>query len=38
MRASNLHLNGFTRYEIALSGDEQRMLWLINRIRLFAVD
>jgi hypothetical protein len=36
MSASNLLLNAYTRDEIALGGDEQRMIGLINRMRLFA--
>ena len=36
MSASNLLLNAYTRDEIALTGDEQRMIGLINRMRLFA--
>ena len=36
MSASNLLLNACTHDEIALSGDEQRMIGLINRMRLFA--
>jgi hypothetical protein len=36
MSASNLLLSAYTRDEIALSGDEQRMIGLINRMRLFA--
>ena len=36
MRASSLLLNAYTRDEIALSGDEQRLIGLINRMRLFA--
>jgi hypothetical protein len=36
MSASNLLLNAYTRDEISLSGDEQRMIGLINRMRLFA--
>lgn len=36
MSASNLLLNAYTHDEIALSGDEQRMIGLINRMRLFA--
>ncbi len=36
MSASNLLLNAYTRDEIALSGDEQRLIGLINRMRLFA--
>ena len=34
--ASNLLLSAYTHDEIALSGDEQRMIGLINRMRLFA--
>ncbi len=36
MSASNLLLNAYTRDQISLSGDEQRMIGLINRMRLFA--
>jgi hypothetical protein len=36
MSASTLLLNAYTRNEIALSGDEQRLIGLINRMRLFA--
>jgi len=36
MSASNLLLNAYTHDEIALSGEEQRMIGLINRMRLFA--
>jgi hypothetical protein len=36
MSASNLLLNAYTHDDIALSGDEQRMIGLINRMRLFA--
>jgi len=36
MSASNLLLNAYTHDEISLSGDEQRMIGLINRMRLFA--
>ena len=36
MSASNLLLNAYTQDEIALGGDEQRMIGLINRMRLFA--
>ena len=36
MSASNLLLNAYTRDEIALSGDEQRMIGLLNRMRLFV--
>jgi len=36
MSASNLLLNAYTRDEIALSGDEQHLIGLINRMRLFA--
>ena len=36
MSGSNLLLNAYTHDEIALSGDEQRMIGLINRMRLFA--
>ena len=34
--ASNLLLNAYTHDEIALGGDEQQMIGLINRMRLFA--
>jgi len=36
MSASNLLLNAYTRDEIGLGGDEQHMIGLINRMRLFA--
>jgi hypothetical protein len=36
MSASNLLLKAYTRDEIALGGDEQRLVGLVNRIRLFA--
>jgi hypothetical protein len=36
MSASNLLLNAYTQDEIVLSGDVQRMIGLINRMRLFA--
>ena len=36
MSASNLLLNAYTRDELALGGDEQHMIGLINRMRLFA--
>ena len=36
MSASSLLVNAYTRDEIALSGDEQRLIGLINRMRLFA--
>ena len=36
MSASSLLLNAYTRDEISLSGDEQRLIGLINRMRLFA--
>jgi hypothetical protein len=36
MHASNLLLRAFTRDEIELSGDEQRLIGLINRMRFFA--
>jgi len=36
MSASNLLLNAYTRDEIALSGEEQHLIGLINRMRLFA--
>ena len=36
MNASNLLLNAYVRDEIALGGEEQRLVGLINRMRLFA--
>jgi hypothetical protein len=36
MSASNFLLNAYTRDEISLGGDEQRLIGLINRMRLFA--
>jgi len=36
MGASNLLLNAYTHDEIALTGDEQHLVGLINRMRLFA--
>jgi hypothetical protein len=36
MSASNLLLNAYTCDEIALGGNEQRLIRLINRMRLFA--
>ena len=36
MHASNLLLNAYTRDDIVLSGDEQHLVGLINRMRLFA--
>jgi hypothetical protein len=36
MSASNLLLNAYTHDEIALGGDEQHLVGLINRMRLFA--
>jgi hypothetical protein len=36
MSASNLLLNAYTHDEIALGGDEQHLIGLINRMRLFA--
>ena len=36
MSASNLLLNAYTHDEMALGGDEQRLIGLINRMRLFA--
>jgi hypothetical protein len=36
MEASNLLLSAYTRNEIALHGGEQRLVGLINRMRLFA--
>src|SRR5579885_2296322 len=38
MNASQLLLNAYTHDDIALSGDEQRLVGLINRMRLFAPD
>jgi hypothetical protein len=37
MSASNLLLNAYTHDEIALSGDEQRMIGLINRSSLLRL-
>jgi hypothetical protein len=34
--ASNLLINAYTHDQIVLSGDEQRLIGLINRMRLFA--
>src|SRR5271165_7073886 len=36
MHASNLLLNAYTRDDIVLGGDEQHLVGLINRMRLFA--
>ena len=36
MSASNLLLNAYTHDDISLGGDEQRLIGLINRMRLFA--
>jgi hypothetical protein len=36
MSASHLFLNAHILDEIALNGDEQRLIGLINRMRLFA--
>ena len=36
MTASSSFLNAYTQDEIALGGDEQRLIGLINRMRLFA--
>lgn len=36
MSASNLLLNAYTSDELQLGGDEQHMIGLINRMRLFA--
>jgi hypothetical protein len=36
MHASKLLLNAYTHDEITLGGDEQRLIGLINRMRLFA--
>ena len=36
MSASNLLLNAYTRDDLALGGEEQRLIGLINRMRLFA--
>jgi hypothetical protein len=36
MSAANLLLNAYNHDDIALGGDEQRMIGLINRMRLFA--
>jgi hypothetical protein len=36
MSASKLLLNAYTKDEIALGSDEQRLIGLINRMRLFA--
>jgi hypothetical protein len=36
MTASNMLLSAYTHDEITLSGDEQRLIGLLNRMRLFA--
>jgi hypothetical protein len=36
MHASNLLLDAYVSDEISLGGDEQRLIGLINRMRLFA--
>ena len=36
MSASNMVLNAYTHDEIVLGGDEQRLIGLMNRMRLFA--
>jgi hypothetical protein len=36
MSASNLLLNAYTHDAVSLGGDEQRLIGLINRMRLFA--
>ena len=36
MGASNVLLNAYTHDDIALGGEEQRLVGLINRMRLFA--
>lgn len=36
VNASNLLLNAYVRDEILLGGEEQRLIGLINRMRLFA--
>lgn len=36
MDASHLLVNAYTRDQIVLGGDEQRLIGLMNRIRLFA--
>lgn len=36
LHASNMLLRAYTQDEIVLSGDEQRLIGLINRIRFFA--
>jgi len=36
MSASNLLLNAYTHDELVLTGDEQRLIGLINRMRFFA--
>ncbi len=36
MHASNMLLNAYTRDDIVLGADEQRLIGLLNRMRLFA--
>ena len=36
MSASNMLLNAYTHDELVLTGDEQRLIGLINRMRFFA--
>jgi hypothetical protein len=36
MNSSNLLIKAYTHDEIVLSGDEQRMIGLVNRMRIFA--
>ena len=36
MNAANLLLKAYTSDELALSGDEQRLIGLVNRMRIFA--
>lgn len=36
MSASNVLLNAYTSDEISVGGDDQRLIGLINRMRLFA--
>ena len=36
MAASSLLLNAYTRDDLVLNGDEQRLVGLLNRMRLFA--
>jgi hypothetical protein len=38
MSASNLLLKAYTQNDVALGGDEQQLVGLINRMRLFASD